>query len=151
MGLLVLLAPRHQKSQWWQVANNSVVSRTTLQQSWRHHQMETFSVLLDLCAGNSPGTGEFPAQKPVIRNFMFSLICDWDAGDLRRHRTHYDVIVMQKWILLIVQGWHLCVNLYDIMIWKCLPHYWSFVRESTTGGFPHRGPVMWVNLSCHPS
>ena len=35
---------------------------------WRH-QMETFSTLLALCAGNSPVTGEFPAQRPVTRSF----------------------------------------------------------------------------------
>ena len=35
---------------------------------WRH-QMETFSALLTLCAGNSPVTGDFPAQRPVTRNF----------------------------------------------------------------------------------
>ena len=35
---------------------------------WRHH-METFSALLAICAGNSPVTGEFPAQRPVTRNF----------------------------------------------------------------------------------
>ena len=31
--------------------------------------METFSALLDLCAGNSLVTGEFPEQKPVTRSF----------------------------------------------------------------------------------
>ena len=31
--------------------------------------METFAALLDLCAGNSPVTGEFPAQRPVTRSF----------------------------------------------------------------------------------
>ena len=35
---------------------------------WRH-QMETFSALLALCAGNSPVTGEFPSQRPVTRSF----------------------------------------------------------------------------------
>ena len=33
------------------------------------HQMETFSALLALCAGNSPATGEFPSQRPVTRSF----------------------------------------------------------------------------------
>ena len=33
------------------------------------HQMETFSALLAICAGNSPVTGEFSAQRPVTRNF----------------------------------------------------------------------------------
>ena len=36
---------------------------------WWHHQMEAFSALLALCAGNSPVTGEFPAQKPVKQSF----------------------------------------------------------------------------------
>ena len=31
--------------------------------------METFSALLTLCAGNSPVSGEFPAQRPVTRSF----------------------------------------------------------------------------------
>ena len=31
--------------------------------------METFSVLLALCAGNSPLTGEFPTQRPVTQSF----------------------------------------------------------------------------------
>ena len=35
---------------------------------WRH-QMETFSALLAFCIGNSPVTGEFPAQRPVTRSF----------------------------------------------------------------------------------
>ena len=37
--------------------------------AWWRHQMETFSALLALCAGNSPVTGEFPAQRPVTRSF----------------------------------------------------------------------------------
>ena len=62
--------------------------------------METFSALLTLCVGNSPVTGEFPTQRPVTRSFdvFYDLYKGWvndrEAGDLRRHRTHYDVIVM---------------------------------------------------------
>ena len=37
--------------------------------SWWRHQMETFSALLPLCAGNSSVTGEFPLQRPVTRSF----------------------------------------------------------------------------------
>ena len=69
---------------------------------WRH-QMETFSALLAICAGNSPVTGEFPAQTPVTRSFDFffdlrlnkRLGNNGDAGDMRRHRAHYDVAVMK--------------------------------------------------------
>ena len=42
--------------------------------TWWRHQMETFSALLVICAGNSPVTGEFPAQRPVTRNF--DVFCD---------------------------------------------------------------------------
>ena len=37
--------------------------------SWWRHQMETFSALLAMCAGNSPVPGEFPAQRPMTRSF----------------------------------------------------------------------------------
>ena len=37
--------------------------------TWWRHQMETFFVLLALCAGNSLATGEFPTQRPVTRSF----------------------------------------------------------------------------------
>ena len=61
-----------------------------------------FRVTGHLCR-NSSVTGEFPAQKSVTRSFVFSLICAWinvwvnnhEAGDLRRHRGHYDVTVMK--------------------------------------------------------
>ena len=69
---------------------------------WRH-QMETFSALLAICAGNSPvNKGQWRGA------LMFSLICAWingwvnnrEAGNLRRHRAHYDVIVMIGPVLL---------------------------------------------------
>ena len=63
--------------------------------------METFSALLAICAGNSPVPGEFPTQRPVTRSFdvFFDLrpnkrVKNDEAGDLRHHRAHYDVIVM---------------------------------------------------------
>ena len=71
--------------------------------SWLHHQMETLSGLLAICAGNSQVTGEFPTQRPATRSFdFFSLTYAWtngwvsnrEAGDLRRHWAHYDVTVM---------------------------------------------------------
>ena len=40
--------------------------------SWWRHQMETFSALLAICAGNSPVPGKFPAQSPVTRSFDVS-------------------------------------------------------------------------------
>ena len=49
-----------------------VITKTQVHQpvvsKWRH-QMETFSALLVICSGNSPVSGEFPAQRPVTRGF----------------------------------------------------------------------------------
>ena len=43
---------------------------------WWRHQMETFSALLAICAGNSPVTVEFPVQRPVTRSFdVFFDLC----------------------------------------------------------------------------
>ena len=41
----------------------------TRPQPWWRHQMETFNALLAFGTGNSPVTGEFPAQRPVTRSF----------------------------------------------------------------------------------
>ena len=61
--------------------------------------METFSASLALCGGNSPVAGEFPPQRPVEQSFdVFFHLCLnkrlSEAGDLRRHSAHFDVIVM---------------------------------------------------------
>ena len=70
--------------------------------SWRRHQMETFSASLALCVGNSPVPVNSTHKGQWRGALMFSLICVWingwvnnrETGDLRRHRGHYDVIVM---------------------------------------------------------
>ena len=70
--------------------------------TWWRHQMETFSALLALFAGNSPVPVKSPHKGQWRGALMFSLICAWindwvinrEAGDLRRHRGHYDVNVM---------------------------------------------------------
>ena len=69
---------------------------------WWRHQMETLSTLLAFCARNSPVTGEFPtralcflwsAPEPRVEQ------TNGDAGNLRRHRAHYDVMVMHRfWV-----------------------------------------------------
>ena len=72
-------------------------------EAWWRHQMEAFSALLAIFAGNSPVPGEFPSQRPVTRSFdvFFDLRLNKrlsnkrEAGDLRRYRAHYDVIVMK--------------------------------------------------------
>ena len=87
-----------------------------ISQTWWRHQMEIFSALLALCAGNSPVPVNSPHKGQWRGALMFSLIYAWindwvnnrEAGDLRRHRCHYDVIVMSTiqlkiwWIMFFV-------------------------------------------------
>ena len=72
--------------------------------AWSRHQMETFLPYWQFVWGiqwppvNSPHKGQWR------RALMLSLICVWmnswvnsrDADDLRRHRAHYDVTVMES-------------------------------------------------------
>ena len=98
-----MLRKRALKTDSWKVPNQAPVCYTMTSS-----QMETFSALLAFCAGNSPATGEFPSQRPVTWSFGgFCFICTWvngwinqrETGDLRHHRAHYDVIVMNsRWI-----------------------------------------------------
>ena len=50
--------------------------------------METFSVLLALCVGNSPVTNEFPSQRPVTQSFdvFFDLCLNKRLSKQWRHR-----------------------------------------------------------------
>ena len=73
--------------------------------------MKTFSALLALCEGNPPENRwiSFTKASEAELWFFFSLICagingctsNQDGGDLRRHRTPYDVTVMwyQSWYI----------------------------------------------------
>ena len=53
----------------FQLPGQPLFDRCIFHQAWWRHQMETFSTLLALYAGNSLVTGEFPAQRPVTRSF----------------------------------------------------------------------------------
>ena len=55
--------------------------------------METFSVLLALCAGNLPVTAEFPGQGPATRSFDVFF-------DLRLNKR-YTVAGLVKWRIYV--------------------------------------------------
>ena len=92
--------------------------------TWWRHQMETFSALLALSVWGihlSPVNSSHKGQ--WRRALMFSLICAWiyawinnrEAGDLRRRRAHYDVIVIvslpQLWSRVTwLALWLLCIS-----------------------------------------
>ena len=107
----------------------NLISARRWPSSWWRHQMETFFALLALCAGNSRSTVNSPHKGQWRGALMFSLICaslnDWintrEAGDLRRYRTHYDVIVISVWV-----------------IWYRWPRY------ICSGNIDHCGDVTWA-------
>ena len=86
---------------------------------WWRHQMEIFSALLAFVRGihrspvNSPHKGQWRGA------FMFSLIRAWingwvnngEAGDFRRHRAHYDVIVVYD---------KMCTHCYALFCADCI-------------------------------
>ena len=88
--------------------------------SWWRHQMETFSALLAICAGNSPVSGNSPHKGQWRGALMFSLICVWindwvnnrEAGDLRRYLGHHDVNVMSFTKFLPINSWK-CMGVYS--------------------------------------
>ena len=98
--------------------------------------METFSALLPLCAGNSPVTGEFLAQRPVTLSFdvFFDLHLNKrlsknrDAGDLRRHRAHYDVIVMYTPMNLL-HFHHIYIHTCFWLLWKKITLAYRHVKD----------------------
>ena len=62
------------RSQVWQIG--LILTLLWFNGPWWNHQMETFSPLLIICAGNSPVSGEFPAQRPVTWSFdIFFDLC----------------------------------------------------------------------------
>ena len=70
VGCYVLIYWIRLDPNWWCLEQTKVIS------PWWRHEMETFSALLALCAGNSPFTGEFPSQRPVMRSFdVFFDLC----------------------------------------------------------------------------
>ena len=84
---------------------------------WRH-QMETFSALLALCAGNSPVTSEFSLQKPVTRSFdvFFDLCLNKQLSKQSRRRwlempscslwSHCNPWVTACYAVSISVSWH---------------------------------------------
>ena len=78
----------------------------TLHKIWWRHQMETFSALLAICAGEFTGHRWITAQRPVTRSFEIffhmrlnkRLRNNHEAGDLSCHRAHYDITVMSHTI-----------------------------------------------------
>ena len=122
--------------------------------SWWRHQMKTFSALLALCAGKSPVTGEFPAQRPVTRSFdvFFDLRPNerlskqwwgwWfetQSCPLWRHRNAGDMPIL----------WHDC-NVPRLSSWSCNILWHGYAMPLLSSGMTvlwHDWPV--TRLPCN--
>ena len=87
-------------------SRNVTQLRTAVGSTWWRHQMETFSVFLALCEGNSLVTGEVTTQRPVTQSFVvfFDLRpnkrlskqswCWWSETPSRSLWRHYNEVKM---------------------------------------------------------
>ena len=112
--------------------------------TWWRHQIEAFSTLLALYARNSPHKDLWS------RALMFSLIYAWincwvnncEAGDLRRHRAHYDIIVI-LWTVFFSELF------YSPSVWALFPGWHMYVIPSnllpvSQASHLHQAPVVLI-------
>ena len=96
-----------------QILNSEKTAHTAiLRANHDDHQMETFSALLALCAGNSPVTGEFCSQGPVAGSFgvFFDLRLNKQLSKQSRRKWFETpsrplISVMELWVVVFVSSW----------------------------------------------
>ena len=130
---------------WLTLENNiHIVSWLHETDPWWRHLMGYFPRYWYFVQGihrspvNSPNKGQWRGA------FVFSLICAWinrwvnnrEAGDLRRHRVHYDVIVMSQLTLLSIFHTH--------SLYKYPPPILVFVLVSYLSYLSYCLPVVYM-------
>ena len=108
------MVPLHNSDRWGSVATRHV-------SIWWRHKWKHFPRYWPFVRGihrspvNSPHKGQWRGA------FMFSLICAWingwvnnrEAGDLKRHNAHYDVIVMKLVIVVPADNRHQVISIHS--------------------------------------
>ena len=95
------------------------LSKREIHLAWWRHQMEIFSALLAICVGNSPDTGEFPAQRPVTRSFD-------DFFDLRLNKRLSKQSI-RRWVETPLHLlWHRCNYLHFFATLR----WWRLLKSS---------------------
>ena len=100
---------------------------------WRH-QMETFSGYWPFVRGIHRSLVTFPHKDQWREALVFSLTCSWiigwvnsrEAGDLRHHRAHCDVIVISKQCEILTRLRHIAAKL------RCKPrtnYCWFNIKQ----------------------
>ena len=112
---------------------------------WRY-QIQTISSLLALCERIHRSPVDSPHKGQWRGALMFSLICAWtngwaknrDAGDLRRHRTHYGaIVIIFKWIL---HNWYIYIYMLELHVSVSTQKIWTRWEISE---------IRYILLSCY--
>ena len=127
--------------------------------AWWRHQMETFSALLALCAGNSlvpvnsPHKGQWWGA--LVISLIYARIKDWvnnrEAGDLRRHRGHYDVNVTIHWWGISASGhcrYYYPGTFSSQSITQMILTHWGRVMHICVGKLTWLVQIMACRLAC---
>ena len=109
-----------------------------------------------LCVGNSPETGEFPAQMASnaenVSIWWRHHDHAWYYSDERQSTSnnYLNTVLLITWLRQIISGndtdtlWWMCLfrpSHDDVIKWKHFPRYWLFVRgiHRSTVNSPHKG------------
>ena len=104
---------------------------------WWRNQMETFFALLALCAGNSPITGEFTAQRPVTRSFdVFFDLCLNKRLSKQSWGWWFETLLRPLWrhcnarlLSLMARSWTCHLSLPDYMVPRSMDSSWISLFE----------------------
>ena len=133
------IGPARVRYTQWNMHHDDVIKWKHFPRSW------SFVRGIHRSPVNSPHKGQWRGA------LMFSLMCAWinrwvnnrEAGDLRRHRAHYDVTVMAR-LLCFVLLWSYCWTLRDLC-----DRFTIFIRVAPLPlKQPRRGREI-VQSSCH--
>ena len=120
------------RTKYWQLSYSIFIGERTPNirvNSWWRPQMEIFSALLALCAGNSPVTGEFHIQRPVTHSF-----------DVFFDRHLNKPLSKQWWDWWFETPWHPLWRHCDVI---------AFIKPFWATLYQHSTPLLVQNASTH--
>ena len=113
---------------------------------WWHHQMETFSMLLALCAGNSLVTDEFPSQRPLTQSFdVFFDLCLNKRLSKQMRCWWFETPLGSSWCHC--NATHLMYNEWPMSWW--LEMSWCQIGTRPSATIMLIWPCLTTHKSCH--
>ena len=150
--IAIMSCPDNDDNQFSHMAVVQVVIQSLPDHIWWRHQMEIFSALLAICAGNSPVSGEVPAQRPVTRSFdVFFDLCLNKRLSKQLWGWWFEMRSHPLWRRCNgLEYYHMSGTRLTTTNVETL-HYCTFVRgiHRSPLHFLHKGPVMSKACPCH--